>query len=115
MRAGNGADYIICVINIGGPVAQGFVHSIFQGPRTRLYRNNVRTQQLHAIDIRRLPDNVFSTHVNMTFQAQFSCNSGTGHAVLPCSCLRNDSRLAHVLSKECLANRIINLMRAGVI
>ncbi len=48
MRAGDGADQIVGVLDIGDPVAQRLVHRVLQRGRPRGHRLHLRAQQLHA-------------------------------------------------------------------
>ena len=51
----------------------------------------------------------------MTFQAQPGGHCGTGNAVLSGAGLGDDAGLAHGLRQQCLADRIIYFVGAGVV
>ena len=57
-------------LDIGHPVAHGFVDGIFERAAAALDRDDLGAEQLHAEDIRLLPADIDRAHINMTFQAQ---------------------------------------------
>ena len=83
--------------------------------RFRSHRDNLRSQELHSIDIQRLSANVFLAHKNVTFETQPSCDRRAGDTVLTRTRLGNHPLLTHVFSEERLPDRVSHFVGAGVI
>src|SRR5690606_40729048 len=83
--------------------------------RTRLDRDDLGAQQLHAVDIERLPAHVLLTHVDLTGHAETRGDGGRGNAVLTSTGFGDDALLAHVFGEQTLADGVVHLVRAGVI
>ena len=115
MRAGDRANNVKGIVDIRDPVAHGFIHGVFQRTRTRSHRDNLRSQELHSIDIQRLSANVFLTHKNVTLETQPGCNRRAGDTMLTRTRLGNHPLLAHIFGEECLPDRVIHLVGTGVI
>ena len=115
MRAGDGADDIESVVDVRDPVAHRFVECILECPGTRANGNDFRTKQLHAVDIGLLACDIDLTHVDDALEPEARGDSGRGYAMLACTCLCNDARLAHALGKQGLANGVVDLVCAGMI
>ena len=115
MRACRRADAVEGFIDIGHPVAQGFVHCVFQRARAGRDRHNFRAEQLHAEDVRLLALDIGCSHEDDAFQAEARAHSGRRHAVLSCACFSDDTCLTHAHGEQDLAKTIIDLVRAGMI
>ena len=109
------ADDVECIVDIGDPVAQPFVHGILQRACTARDRNDFRAQQTHAEHIWLLPFNVLRTHVNKARQAKACANSGRRNAMLASTCFCDDPRFAHTNGKQNLANAVVDLVRTSVV
>ena len=115
MRASRRANDVECVMDIGDPVAQPFVHRVLQSASAACDRNDLGSQQAHAEHIWLLPLNIFCAHINKARQAKTCANGCGGNAMLASASFRDDARLAHTNSKQNLANAVVDLMRAGVV
>ena len=115
MRASRRANDVECVMDIGDPVAQPFVHRVLQRASAAGDGNDLCAQQAHAEHIWLLPLNVFCAHVNKAGQAKTCADGCGGNAMLASASFRDDARLAHTNSQQNLANAVVDLMRAGVV
>ena len=115
MRAGDRTDAVESVVNVGDPVAQRFVHRVFQGARSRLYRKHLRAQHLHADHVGLLPRDIDRAHIDHAFQSKARAQRGGGDAVLARAGLGDDALLAHAPRHHDLAEHIVDLVRAGVV
>ncbi len=73
-----------------------------------------RAEQPHAKHVERLPPHVFGAHVDDALEAEQRARRGAGDAVLPGAGLGDDARLAHALGEQRLAERVVDLVSAGV-
>ena len=71
-------------------------------------------EHAHAEDVQRLARHVVRAHVDDAFQAEQRADGGGGHAVLPRTGLGDDAALAHPAGEQRLAERVVDLVRAGV-
>ena len=115
MRAGDGADDVEGVVDVGHPVAHGLVEGILERPRAGLDRHDVGAQQLHAIDVGGLAPDVLAAHVDHALQAEARRHGGGGHAMLAGAGLGDDARLAHAPGEQRLADAVVDLVGAGVV
>src|SRR5690606_2648758 len=72
-------------------------------------------QQLHPVDVLRLPRDVYRAHVDDALHAVAGRHRRGGHAVLAGAGLGDHARLAHPLREQCLADRVVDLVCAGVV
>ena len=103
------------VADSGGPLTHRFGYGILQRRSARLYRNHLRAEQPHAIHIEGLADGILLSHEHNTFHAHQRSGGRSCHAVLTCSCLRDQAGLAHLLRKQGLSEDIVDLVRSCVI
>ena len=115
VRAGDGADAIKRVGDIGDPVAQRLVHGVFQRLRTRLDGANLGAEHLHAQHVRLLPLDVDRAHIDDAGQAELGAQRGGGDAMHAGAGLGDDAVLAHAQRQHDLAEHIVHLVRAGVV
>src|ERR1039457_1395278 len=115
VRPGDRADDVIGVVDICDPVAHGFVQRVFQRPRTRFDGYHAGTEDLHAVDVRRLAPDVLRTHIHHAFQAVAGRDRSRSHAVHAGARLGGDSRLAHAPCEHGLPARIVDFVGAGMV
>ena len=115
MRAGDGADAVERVGDIGDPVAQRLVHRVLQRLRAGLDRHHLGAERLHAQHVRLLPRDVDRAHVDDAFEPELRAHGGGGDAVHAGAGLGDDARLAHALRQHDLAEHVVHLVRAGVV
>ena len=115
VRPDDGAEAVVGRFDAAHPIAEGLVHRIAQGPRTAAHRPDFRAEELHAEDIGPLAADVFFAHVDDALQTEVGTGRGGGHAVLPGARLGDDPPLAHPQREQDLAERIVDLVRPGVV
>ena len=115
VRARYGADDVEGALDVGHPVAHGFVERVLQRLRAALHRHHRGAQQLHAVDVHRLPLDVLGAHVHHALHAVARRHRGRGHAMLACAGLGDHARLAHAPGDQRLAHGVVDLVRAGVV
>ena len=77
--------------------------------------HDFRAEHLHAIHVEHLAFAIHRAHVNDAFHPEHRADRRGRHAVLACTGLGDDARLAHALGEEDLAHGVVDLMRAGVV
>ena len=97
------------------PVAHGLVDGVAQGARAAGDRPHLGPQQFHAEDVGPLAADVLLAHVDDALQAEVGAGRGGGDAVLAGPGLGDDAPLAHPQRQQGLAERVVDLVRAGVI
>ena len=115
MRSDDRAENVVRVIHAGHPVAHGLVDRIAKRARATGDRSHFGAQQPHAEHVGCLAPNVLFTHVDDAGQTEPGTGRGGGHAMLPRSGLGDDARLAHADGQQRLPQRVVDLVRAGVV
>jgi hypothetical protein len=69
----------------------------------------------HPEYVESLPPHILGAHINDAFESRKSANGRCRHAVLSRSCFGDYPLLAHSPRQQNLAQRIVYLVRAGVI
>ena len=115
MRASRSADTVKCISDICYPVAQRFIHRIFECSRAALHRSNLGAKHLHPKNVRLLSFNINSAHIDNTLQAKTRAGGGCRNAMLSRSSFSNNPLLAHAPCEQNLTKNIIYFMRASVI
>ena len=115
MRSGHRSNDIKGVVDIGDPVAHGFVESVLERSAAAVDRHHGRAEQLHAVHIGALALNVFAAHIDHAFKPVARADRRGRDAVLASACLGDDSRLAHAPRQHRLPDRVVDFVRAGVI
>ena len=82
--------------------------------RSELDRADLRAEQVHPLDVGRLALHVLGAHVDDAVEAEAGADRRRRDAVLSGAGLRDDAALAEPLSEERLAERVVELVRAGV-
>ncbi len=115
VRAGDGADQVEGGLDVGHPVAQGFVHRVLQGAGAGGDRDHLGAEQLHAKDVGLLAVDVGGAHEDHALHAEARGHGGGGHTVHAGAGLGDDAPLAHAFGQQDLADAVVDLVRAGVI
>src|SRR5665213_166651 len=115
MRAGDGADAIKRVGNVGDPVPKRLVHGVFKRLRTRFDGANLCPEHLHPQHIRFLPFDIDGAHVDDAGQPKLRTERSGGDAMHAGAGFGDDARLAHALGQYDLAEHVVHFVRAGVI
>ena len=114
-RAHARADDVVGRLDVRDPVADGRRHRLLERARARLDRLDARAEQAHSLDVRLLPAHVLGSHVHDALEVEQGAGGGRGHAVLAGAGLGDDPRLAHALGQQRLADRVVDLVGAGVV
>ena len=115
MRAGDGADEVVGVGDVGDPVAHRLVHRVLQRAGAGGHRLHLGAEQLHAEDVGRLALDVGRAHVDGAGQAEQRAHRGGGDAMLAGAGLGDDAGLAHAPGQQDLAHAVVGLVAAGVV
>ena len=115
MRTCHGTDDVEGVIDVGDPVAQCFVHGVFEGAGARDDRYDLCAQQFHTEYVGLLALDVGLPHVDHAGQAEAGRHGRGGHAVHTGTGFRDDALLAHLLGQQYLADAVVDFVRAGVV
>ena len=75
----------------------------------------LRAEQPHPLHVGLLAADVLLAHVDDALEAEQRAGGGGGDAVLAGAGLGDDPRLAHALGEQRLAERVVELVRAGVV
>ncbi len=114
MRPDGGADEVVGRLDVGHPVAHRLIDGVFEGTAARADRAHLGAKQLHAKDVERLALNVLLAHVDDAFESLAGADGGRGDAMLARARLGDDAPLAHPLRQQSLAQRVVDLVRAGM-
>ena len=114
MRAQCAAQDVVGRAHIGHPVAHRLVDGVLQGGRARADAAHLRAQQAHAEDVQLLPAHVFLAHVDHALHAKQRAHGCGGNPMLARAGLRDDPLFAHPPRQQPLAQRVVDLVRAGV-
>jgi hypothetical protein len=80
-----------------------------------VHLDDVAAHELHAEDVQALAADVLRAHVDVAVEAEQGGDGGGRDAVLARAGLGDDAPLAHALGQQCLADRVVDLVRAGVV
>jgi hypothetical protein len=108
------ADHVVRVADARDPVADRLAHGLLQRARARVDRRHVRAEQVHALHVRALAAHVLGPHVDDALEPHQRARRGRRHAVLAGAGLRDDPGLAHPPREQRLAERVVDLVGAGV-
>ena len=114
MRTDGAADDVMRVADVRHPVPNRLVGGVLQRRRTAVDGDHLGAQKTHLVHVECLAAHVFATHVHEASEAESGAGRRCGNAVLPRTGLRDDPALAHALREEHLAERVVELVRAGV-
>ena len=108
------ADDVVGGLDVGHPVADGLVGRVLEGAAARCDRQHLGAEQPHAEHVELLAADVLFAHVDMALEAEERGHRGRGDSVLPGARLGDDALLAHAHREQDLAERVVDLVRAGV-
>ncbi len=78
-------------------------------------RSHFGAQQLHAEDVGRLAADVFFAHVDDAVESEMGAGGGGRDAMLAGAGFGDHALLAHAQREQALADRVVDLVSAGVI
>ncbi len=114
MRSEHRAQEIVAIRDGPDPVAHGLVDGILQRSRSGVDAPDFCPEQLHAENVERLARHVFRAHVDVALQPEQRAGGRRCDAVLSCARLRDDPRFPHATGQQGLADRVVDLVRAGM-
>ena len=88
--------------------------SPLQGLRPGLDGPHLRAQEAHALDVRALAPHVLGSHVDDALEVEARADGRDRDAVLARARLGDDAPLAEAPGEQGLAERVVELVRAGV-
>ena len=109
------ADDVVGVVHPSGPLAERLVDRVLEDPGTFLDGMDPGSEQLHPVDVERLPLDVVHSHEDLALESEVGRQRCGGDAVLSRAGLGDDSLLAHLLGEEALADHVVDLVRAGMV
>jgi hypothetical protein len=114
-RADGGAQHVVGVADVRDPVADRRRRGLLERLGARVDRLDARAQQLHALHVGLLAADVLGAHEDDAVEVEQRAGGRRGDAVLARAGLGDDARLAHALGQQRLADRVVDLVRAGVV
>ena len=108
------ADQVVRRLDVRDPVADRLARRLLQRPRPELDRAHLGAEQAHPLDVRALAAHVLGAHVDDAVEAEAGADGGGRDAVLARAGLGDDPPLAEPLREHRLAERVVQLVRAGV-
>ena len=115
MRSGDRAEDVVRGLDVGDPVAERLVDRVLEGPGAGGDGDHLGAEHRHPGHVERLPADVDLAHVDDALQAEQRARGRGGHPVLARPGLRDDPRLAHPPGQQRLAERVVDLVGAGVV
>ena len=89
--------------HICDPIAHRFVNRFLEGSLAGRDRYNLRAEEFHASDIKRLTLHIDAAHINDTFAAEARSHCGRSDAVLAGAGFSDNAVLAHPSRQKNLA------------
>ena len=114
-RADARADDVVGGRDVRHPVADRRRDRLLERPRAGLDRLDRRAEQPHPLDVGLLAAHVLGAHVDDALEVEQRARRRRGHAVLAGAGLGDDPPLAHPLGQQRLAERVVDLVGAGVV
>ncbi len=114
MRPQHRTEEVVRVADVGDPVAHRFVDGVLQRAAAGVDPQHLGAEQPHPEDVQRLPLHVLGAHVDVALEAEQRARRRRRHAVLAGAGLGDDPPLAHPHRQQRLAERVVDLVRAGV-
>mmetsp|Transcript_40600 Transcript_40600/g.107613 ORF Transcript_40600/g.107613 Transcript_40600/m.107613 type:complete len:542 (+) Transcript_40600:798-2423(+) len=112
VRPHRAADDVVRGPDVRDPIPQRLVDGVLQRPAAALHRDHRGPELPHPEAVQLLALGVDLAHVDDTLQVQHRARGSRRDAVLPCTCLRDDTLLAELHGQQCLADGVIDLVGA---
>ena len=109
------ADDVVGRLDVRDPVADRRRHRLLERRAPASTGSTRRAEQPHALDVRLLAAHVLGAHVDDALEVEQRAGGRRGDAVLAGAGLGDDPRLAHPLGQQRLAERVVDLVGAGVV
>ena len=114
MCAERAAQQIMSCPDVGDPVAHRLADRVLQRLGAGGNAAHFRAQQAHAQHVQLLALHVHVAHVDHALHAEQRANRCRGDAVLAGAGFGDDALLAHAPRQQSLAERVVDLVRAGM-
>jgi len=114
MRAQHRAEHVVRVAHARHPVAHGLVDGVLERARAGVHLAYLGAEQTHALDVELLAARVLAAHVHRALEPEARRGRSRRDAVLACAGLGDHALLAHAHGEQALADRVVDLVRAGV-
>ena len=114
VRADAGADQVVRRLDVRDPVADRLARRLLERLRAELDRAHLGAEQAHPLDVRPLAAHVLGAHVDDALEAEARADGRRRDAVLAGARLGDDPVLAEPAREHRLAERVVELVRAGV-
>ena len=101
-------------LDVRDPVADRLARRLLQRPRAELDRAHLGAEQAHPLDVGPLAAHVLGAHVDDALEAEARADGRGRDAVLAGAGLGDDPPLAEPPREHRLAERVVQLVRAGV-
>ena len=101
-------------LDVRDPVAHRLVDGVLERGRAGRHRADLGAERAHAQDVGLLAFDVLGAHVHDARQVQQGAGRGGGDAVLAGAGLGDDPGLAEAAGQQRLAQRVVDLVGAGV-
>ena len=115
MRTHYGTENIQRIVHSARPFAHSFAYCILERHSAACNCMHLSSQKLHSVHIQRLTLRILLSHEYLALHAEQRRCRSRRDAVLSCSCLCDNSRLAHLFSKKNLPEHVVYLVRACVV
>ncbi len=109
-----GTDQIVRRLDVRDPVADRFARRLLQRLRAEVDSHDLGAEQVHPLDVGALAAHVLLTHVHDALEPEARADGRGGDAVLAGARLGDDPVLAQPSREHRLAERVVQLVRAGV-
>ena len=109
------ADHVVGRLDVRDPVADRCARRLLERPRARLDRLHGGAEETHPLDVRRLPAHVLGAHVHHALEPEPRAGGRGRDAVLAGPRLGDDPALPEPPGEDDLSERVVDLVRAGVV
>ena len=114
VRAHRRAEHVMRGLDVRDPVAHRLVDRVLQRRRAGRHRADLGAERPHPEDVRALALDVLGAHVDDARQVEQGAGGGGRNTVLAGSGLGDHPGLAKPAGQQRLAQRVVDLVRAGV-
>ena len=115
VRSDCGADDVERVVDALDPVAERGGDGVGERAVPSSTGHDLGAEQAHLVDVERLPADVLDTHEDGALHAHERRGRRGGDSVLTRAGLGDHALLAHALGEQALAERVVDLVRTGVV
>ena len=102
MRPHDGTEAVMGVVNAACPFPHGLGDSILERGGSGLYRDDLRAEQFHPVNVQSLTSGIFFTHKDDTFHAEKRGGGGGCHTVLSGARLSDEPCFSHLFGEQSL-------------